>query len=63
MSFVRENIIRNKSMKLYEDPNKDAATHFIKGCQENELKYTNLRRDLPSVFVDLKDYIQEVETE
>ncbi len=63
MAFVRENQILNKSISLIEAPDTDAASYFIRLCQERERAYIEMRKDLPAVFQEIKEYIETLETD
>lgn len=61
IAFVRENIMRNTTMKLSEDNITDASTYQLNDCYSKENDYRNLRKNIPPAFKDVQWYMEAVE--
>ena len=63
MAFVRENYMQNTLIPSAEVPTKSGADVFLERNEERSNSYLLLRKNLPSVFMSIKDYFNELESE
>ncbi|CDW88868.1 pas domain s-box family protein [Stylonychia lemnae] len=62
INFLRENQIRNESLKLAEYPGQEASLYYLKRCQKQEANYRDLRRTIPVYLEKVSSYFEDIES-
>eukprot|EP00347_Sterkiella_histriomuscorum_P001462 403371946 len=62
INFQRENIIRNQSVIMTENSKEVASQYFLTQCSGKEVRYRNIRRNIPSYLNAAKNTLDKMET-
>ncbi|TNV87499.1 hypothetical protein FGO68_gene6494 [Halteria grandinella] len=63
MGFIRCNQLLNETIPAVEDPSQTGADFFLKWSEEREKDFLDMRKNLPSVFKEIRGYFDDIESE
>lgn len=62
IAFVREDQASNSSVMAVESESVSGADYYLGIAEQREFDYLELRRNIPSLFLEIKSYLDRIET-
>jgi hypothetical protein len=62
IAFIRQNQMSNESIMAIEEPTMSGADYYMSRSEMREKSYLEIRRNMPSLFTQIKSYIESIET-